>query len=196
MTLLNDIARCDGDCRGGVGYFGQHRNNQTMNTDTPETDAALAALFERDGELSEENAPAVLVKLCKSLERELAEAQEQRDTLAEAFDMLDNAFQTMRPRYSGHPSMDGRYPCWFVWMPHTGTTERKSLKDAVFEYITAVKTLERDSSSMVERETSSANTAEPERDRSPLKAEIGVQLPTGAPIYPSTQTIMTNDTIR
>jgi predicted naringenin-chalcone synthase len=35
---------------------------------TPRTNEALAALLERDGELSEENAPEVLVKLCKELE--------------------------------------------------------------------------------------------------------------------------------
>lgn len=35
---------------------------------TPRTNEALAALLERDGELSEDNAPAVLVKLCKELE--------------------------------------------------------------------------------------------------------------------------------
>lgn len=38
---------------------------------TPRTNEALAALLERDGELSEENAPEVLVKLCKELEAEL-----------------------------------------------------------------------------------------------------------------------------
>lgn len=35
---------------------------------TPRTNKALAALLERDGELSEDNAPEALVKLCKELE--------------------------------------------------------------------------------------------------------------------------------
>ena len=41
---------------------------------TPRTNEALAALLERDGKLSEDNAPAVLVKLCKELESERDEA--------------------------------------------------------------------------------------------------------------------------
>ena len=47
-----------------------------MNTNTPRTNEALAALLDRDGELSEDNAPDVLVKLCKSMERERDEAIE------------------------------------------------------------------------------------------------------------------------
>ena len=42
---------------------------ETM-TDTPRTNEALAALLDRDGDLSEENAPEVLVKLCRAMERE------------------------------------------------------------------------------------------------------------------------------
>ena len=45
-----------------------------MESDTLETNKALAALFERDGGLSEENAPKALVKLCKKLERQRDEA--------------------------------------------------------------------------------------------------------------------------
>ena len=47
-----------------------------MNTDTPRTNEALAAILERDGNLSEENAPSVLVKLCRTMERERDEAIE------------------------------------------------------------------------------------------------------------------------
>ena len=46
---------------------------ETM-TDTPRTNEALAALLDRDGELSEDNAPEVLVTLCKAMEREREEA--------------------------------------------------------------------------------------------------------------------------
>ena len=48
---------------------------ETM-TDTPNTSEALAALLDRDGELSEENAPEVLVKLCRAMERERDEARQ------------------------------------------------------------------------------------------------------------------------
>ena len=54
----------------------KQRNNQTMNT--PETDQALAEILERNGELSEDNAPAVLVKLCRKLERERNEARDTK----------------------------------------------------------------------------------------------------------------------
>ena len=37
--------------------------------ETPKTNQALAEILERDGELSEDNAPAALVNLCKELER-------------------------------------------------------------------------------------------------------------------------------
>jgi len=44
---------------------------------TPRTNEALAALLERDGELSEDNAPEVLVKLCKAMESEAEEMSRQ-----------------------------------------------------------------------------------------------------------------------
>ena len=60
-------------------------------TDTPRTNEALAALLDRDGELSEENAPEVLVKLCRAMERE-------RD---EAVDIARKAMETVMQIY-GH----------------------------------------------------------------------------------------------
>ena len=44
---------------------------------TPKTNKALAAILERDGELSEENAPEVLVKLCRELESEADQLRDQ-----------------------------------------------------------------------------------------------------------------------
>ena len=41
-----------------------------MNTDTPRTNKALAAILDKDGYLSEDNASDVLVKLCRTMERE------------------------------------------------------------------------------------------------------------------------------
>lgn len=46
-------------------------------TDTPKTNQALAEILERDGELSEANAPAVFVKLCKAMEIEAVEISHQ-----------------------------------------------------------------------------------------------------------------------
>jgi len=48
-----------------------------MNTDTPRTNEALAAILERDGELSEKNAPEVLVKLCRAMECKAEELNHQ-----------------------------------------------------------------------------------------------------------------------
>ena len=59
-----------------------------MNTDTPRTNEALAAILERDRELSEKNAPEALVKLCRAMEckaeelnHQLARSQEDDDLL-------------------------------------------------------------------------------------------------------------------
>ncbi len=46
-------------------------------TDTPRTNEALAAILERDGELSEKNAPEVLVKLCRAMECKAEELNHQ-----------------------------------------------------------------------------------------------------------------------
>jgi len=48
-----------------------------MNTDTPRTNEALAAILERDRELSEKNAPEVLVKLCRAMECKVEELNHQ-----------------------------------------------------------------------------------------------------------------------
>jgi hypothetical protein len=49
---------------------------ETM-TDTPRTNEALAAILERDGDLSEKNAPEVLVKLCRAMECKAEELNHQ-----------------------------------------------------------------------------------------------------------------------
>jgi DnaJ-class molecular chaperone len=51
---------------------------------TPETNQALAEILERDGELSEYNAPAVLVKFCRKMERERDEWKEKAERLQAA----------------------------------------------------------------------------------------------------------------
>lgn len=54
-----------------------------MNTETPETNEAIAAILDKDGYLSEDNAPEVLVKLSRTMERERDKYQEQADALVE-----------------------------------------------------------------------------------------------------------------
>jgi ElaB/YqjD/DUF883 family membrane-anchored ribosome-binding protein len=46
-------------------------------SDTPETIQALDAILREHGELHEDTAPAILVRLCKKLERELNAAKAQ-----------------------------------------------------------------------------------------------------------------------
>ena len=56
-----------------------------MNTDTPRTNKALAAILDKDGYLSEDNAPDVLVKLCRTMERERDNARESRAEVVEKY---------------------------------------------------------------------------------------------------------------
>lgn len=56
-------------------------------------------------------------------------------TPEDLLDQIDEIMHTMRPRWCGHPSMDGKYPRWIVWLPCEGTTSRKSLKQAILDYI-------------------------------------------------------------
>lgn len=42
-------------------------------------------------------------------------------------------------RYYPHPSMCGTYPCWFVWVPSTGTTKFKDLRDGLDVLIRELK---------------------------------------------------------
>jgi hypothetical protein len=34
--------------------------------------------------------------------------------------------------------MDGRYPCWIVWLPKIGKCERKTLKEALIEFASQI----------------------------------------------------------
>jgi len=60
--------------------------------------------------------------------------ERERDAAIKLIDDLDEIMHTMNPRYCGHPTMDGRYPCWIVWLPKEGTCERKTLKEAIIEF--------------------------------------------------------------
>lgn len=46
-------------------------------------------------------------------------------------DNIDKILSIMRPRWINSVSMDGRYPCWIVWLPSTGKMETKDLPGAV-----------------------------------------------------------------
>ena len=50
-------------------------------------------------------------------------------------DNIDEIMHVMQPRYCGHPTMCGRYPCWIVWLPAEGKCERKTLKQALIDYM-------------------------------------------------------------
>ena len=54
---------------------------------TPRTNEALAAILERDGELSEKNAPKVLVKLCLDLENRFRKLESEANQLREQLEM-------------------------------------------------------------------------------------------------------------
>jgi|688.fasta_scaffold05728_34 hypothetical protein len=82
-----------------------------MNTDTPRTNEALVAILERDGELSEKNAPEALVKLCRAMEckvkelnHQLARSQEAADRLEELQAQLQEA-QDYANRLVAHKNM-------------------------------------------------------------------------------------------
>lgn len=72
------------DCRSNANPC---RNEMS----TPRTNEALLVILERDGELSEDNAPAALVKLCKWLE---TDKHALVDLMSEARDILPNCDAT------------------------------------------------------------------------------------------------------
>ena len=77
--------------------------------------------------------------------RELAEKLErERDEALAILSELDNAIRAMRPRFTeSTASMDGKSPCWVVWLPVGGTSCRKSLLGAVREYSEQTKSLKK-----------------------------------------------------
>ena len=99
---------------------------------TPETDAifshiALANHPETDGEHFR--------AFMESARNGVEALEHQRNYARKILHDIEEIFLTMRPRHCGHPSMDGRYPCWIVWLPKEGTVERKSLTEAIMEFV-------------------------------------------------------------
>ena len=58
-------------------------------SDTPRTLEALTQVLDRDGRLEDDNAPFVLVRLAKTLERELNAATQERADLGALVDKLE-----------------------------------------------------------------------------------------------------------
>ena len=55
-------------------------------------------------------------------------------------DQIEEIMHAMRPRWCGSSiTMEGTYPCWIVWLPNEGTTKRKTLKQAILDYIEQAK---------------------------------------------------------
>ena len=71
--------------------------------------------------------------------RKLKDAERERDEALMALKCIDEAILVMKPRHIGQPDMDGRYPCWSVWLPKSGRVERKSLQDALLEFAAQIK---------------------------------------------------------
>ena len=96
-----------------------------MSRPTPETDnvAQPSSLLQYE---------TVNANFARKLERE-------RDEAREALKCIDGAIFDMKPRHIGNPTMDGRYPCWSVWLPQCGRVERKSLQDALLEFVAQIK---------------------------------------------------------
>lgn len=63
----------------------------------------------------------------------------ERDEAREALKCIDEAILVMKPRHIGQLDMVGRYPCWSVWLPQCGRVERKSLQDALLEFVAQIK---------------------------------------------------------
>lgn len=63
------------------------------------------------------------------------ELERERNHIKGIIDNIGDIFHLMKPRYSGHPSMDGRYPCWIVWLPKEGRAEYKNISDAVLGFV-------------------------------------------------------------
>jgi hypothetical protein len=84
-----------------------------MNTDTPRTNEALAAILDKDGYLSEDNAPDVLVKLCRTMERERDEAiQARKDSAADWLNQVRNA--DLRVTMAKRERDEARGGSWFL----------------------------------------------------------------------------------
>jgi hypothetical protein len=80
-----------------------------------------------------------LLKQRDEARRELKFLWRERDEALMALKCIDEAILVMKPRHIGQPDMDGRYPCWSVWLPKSGRVERKSLQDALLEFAAQIK---------------------------------------------------------
>ena len=58
-----------------------------------------------------------------------------QEELTEIWENFDAIMLTMRPQHVSDASMDGKFPCWLVWLPDDGRTTRKHLRDAVLDFV-------------------------------------------------------------
>ena len=119
---------------------GRGRTDDEEENDTQSELAAWEMLTEATRERDEANKE--LHKQIVLFDELFAEAEKiriERDEAREAWKCIDEAIFTMKPRHIGHPTMDGRYPCWEVWLPQWGRVERKSLQDALLEFVAQIK---------------------------------------------------------
>jgi polyhydroxyalkanoate synthesis regulator phasin len=77
-----------------------------MNTDTPRTNEALAAILDKDGYLSEDNAPDVLVKLCRTMERERDQWRNEHDRVVREFQHRLTVLATSAIEATHYPEND------------------------------------------------------------------------------------------
>lgn len=113
-----------------------------VESDTPETDKWTHDPAKCGGQItmvSDTEGDWVPACFARDLERRLTDTRKLLATYSAERDMLnqiDEIMQTMRPRWCGSTvTMDGKYPCWIVWLPHEGTTSRKTLKQAILDFV-------------------------------------------------------------
>lgn len=101
-----------------------------MKTNCPNCNQQIQVI-DVDGVMSERK---MMHDLLESY-RELDAVKTDRAKMFKIWSMLDEIMISMRPRYASHPTMDGKYPCWIVWLPKEGSTTRKSLVDALIAFV-------------------------------------------------------------
>jgi hypothetical protein len=96
-------------------------------SDTPRTDAAEKHAYEYDDDMT----PVVESGIARRLERDLAEAQQQRDRLAEALGKLIRLDdQMIDPDYEESGTYAGAYYCYYKGERDTWDNAREALAAA------------------------------------------------------------------
>ncbi len=104
---------------------------------SPDTDRIHSQALMEAAKNEVERMELQLQKALRKLES-LSKRLEQGERDTHIINHIDEIFRMMGPRYYAHPTMDGRYPCWFVWLPKSGKCERKTLKEALIEFASQI----------------------------------------------------------